>query len=87
MQLQVLINWTDGHESQFESNWLRARIFNAVNREYKDLLSLGPKKVLWDANDYHEQHLKYHDFNAITSDEEKLFSWLNGKTRLAVRMN
>ena len=74
-QTLVEVEWSDGHVSPFEEDWLLEREFTGQKSLKRQLLAKGPKKKFW-GSDY---QIKRHTFTKVLGDDLSLFKWLRGK--------
>lgn len=71
----VQISWTDGHTSEYRTNWLKFRSFTQDSqRKYTETL-YKPSKVTW-CNENFEEAFTKHDYNDILNSDEALYEWL-----------
>lgn len=71
----VNINWTDGHSSSFELEWLIKRSFNQDTQESYLNLSYQQAKKFWTKSDFVDAFAKF-DFNDILQSDEVFVQWL-----------
>ena len=70
------VKWSDGHCSQYMSNWLRNRAFRDDGMQYRTLMEKGPKKILWGKE--HIDKIGYHNYDDILVNPRAMYDWING---------
>ena len=73
---QLEIQWSDGHFSQYTSNWLRERAFRDDVMQSRSLMATGPKKILWGKE--HIDDIRYHNYASIINQPRVMYDWING---------
>ena len=77
LYLKLKVEWSDGHKSEYEPEWLMARSFNEEHFQKRNLMAKGPVKLVWGSE--HQENIKYHNFKEILKDDQALYSWIYGK--------
>ncbi|XP_072030289.1 gamma-butyrobetaine dioxygenase-like [Amphiura filiformis] len=76
------IRWSDGHQSQYESNWLRKYKFDSSPRS--DGI-LDPKLRYW-GSEVGDKQLKKYQFNDLVSSDEALLNWMTDLKELGIAL-
>ncbi|XP_075977607.1 gamma-butyrobetaine dioxygenase-like [Anticarsia gemmatalis] len=72
----VRIQWSDGHTSQYNFNWLKFRSFTPENQKKYTETIYKPKKETWHGKDF-SNILYKRDYSDIVGSEEALYEWLH----------
>ncbi|XP_019618504.1 PREDICTED: gamma-butyrobetaine dioxygenase-like [Branchiostoma belcheri] len=77
----LLVTWPDGHQSQYDWQWLRDRCFSPQARADRETRGRN-KKQLWGADI--SADLTVHDFPALLSDDRALYNFLYGLDKVGL---
>ena len=77
----VAIEWSDGHKSQYLSDWLLKYKFDASPQDP----IFTPKLRYWGADDARKLVKKY-DFNDLLSSDEILLNWMTDLKELGIAL-
>ncbi len=73
---QVVITWPISLKSHYSARWLFDRnLFDSRIKTMRSSLNLDCK-VLWNAQEYRSEHLRWHSFPQLLSDDSKLLECL-----------
>ena len=78
-KIQVNINWSDGHTSTFDVEWLKNRTFSQEKRETCKELVHGPAKVPWRSDKMKSLRSRSYNFDDVTQNGTYQLQWLEGK--------